>query len=48
MNSAGHRANILTAGFVDTGVGCATGRPASVRVNLDFAVVCIAVYGTPR
>ena len=48
MNSPPHRANIVAAEYTETGVGCATGRPASVRVNLDFAVVCIAVYGTPR
>lgn len=48
MNSPSHRANILTAEYVDTGVGCATGRPASVRSNLAFVVLCVAVYGTPR
>lgn len=44
MNSPPHRANILTPGFIDTGVGCVTGRPASPRPGLEF----VAVYGTSR
>jgi uncharacterized protein YkwD len=48
MNSPPHRANILTASYVDTGVGCATGRPASPRPGLEFVVVCVGVYGTQK
>ncbi|MEI7926140.1 MAG: CAP domain-containing protein [Chloroflexota bacterium] len=48
MNSPPHRANILTPGFIDTGVGCVTGRPASPRPGLEFVAVCVGVYGTSR
>lgn len=44
MNSPPHRANILTAGYIDTGVGCFTGRPATPMPRLEF----VAVYGTSK
>jgi uncharacterized protein YkwD len=48
MNSPPHRANILTASYIDTGVGCVTGRPAVPRPQLEFVVVCVGVYGTSK
>jgi uncharacterized protein YkwD len=48
MNSPPHRANILTAGYVETGVGCPTGRPVSPRPQLEFVVVCVGMYGSPK
>lgn len=48
MNSPPHRANILTGAYTETGVGCAAGRPASPRNNLEFVILCVAVYGTPK
>ena len=48
MNSPPHRQNILTAGYVDTGVGCVVGRPASPRSGLEVVIVCVAVYGTSK
>lgn len=49
MNSAGHRANILTAGFVDTGVGCATGTAANPVASKGANVfICVSLYGTPK
>ena len=48
MNSPPHRASIVTPGYVDTGIGCAAGRPAVPRPGFEFAIVCVALYGTPK
>ncbi len=49
MDSAGHRANILTPGYTQTGVGCVTGRaPTPIASRGEYAIVCVAMFGTPR
>ena len=47
MNSPGHRANILTADYVDIGVGCFRGKWVRADGVVSPAYVCGQLFGVP-